>query len=147
MFFYFSYMFFVKIIFEVILNYLMPLSILYMVKFSKGFWYSFLTALKILRSSFTLSSSCNIASVCFTLISLTLFVMFSRILFLFCFNFIILSMTVVLLILTRSCFCFSSDIWCNWSSDVSLLQLGSLKPKLSFAHSVVAFLMWGNVID
>ena len=147
MFFYFSYMFFVKIIFEVILNSLMPLSILYMVKFSKGFWYSFLTAFKIRQSSFTLSSSCKIASVCFTLISLTLFVMFSRILFLFCFNFIILSMTVVLLILTRSCFCFSSDIWCNWSSDVSLLQLGSLKPKLSFAHSGVAFLMWGNVID
>ena len=72
--------------------------------------------------------------------------MFFRILFLFRFNSIIFSMSVVFLILTRSCFC-SSDVWCNWSSDFSLLQLGSLRSKLSFADSVMAFLMWINVID
>ena len=71
--------------------------------------------------------------------------MFFRILFLFRFNSIIFSITLAFLILTRSSFS-CSDIWCNWSSDFSLLQLGSLKPKLLFADSVIAFVMWGNVI-
>ena len=119
---------------------------LYMVVFSKGFWCSYLTALNILLSSLALSSSCRIASICFSLISLTLFVMFFRILFLFCFNSIIFSIIVVFMILTLSCFC-SSNIWCNCSSDFSLLPLGSLKPKLCFADSVIQFLMRGNVID
>ena len=123
----------------------LPLS-LYMLGFSKGFWCSFLTALNILWSSLTLSSWYRIASICSSLILLTLFVMFFRILFFFRFSSIIFPMSVVFLISTRSCFC-SSDIWCNWSSDFSLLQLGSLKPKLSFADSMIAFLMWGNVID
>ena len=55
-------------------------------------------------------------------------------------------MSVVFPILTRSCF-GSSDIYCNWSSNLFLMRLGSSKPKLSFADSVIAFLMLGNVSD
>ena len=112
-----------------------PLS-LYMIGFSKGFWCSSLTTLNILWSSFIFSSSCRIASICFSLIFLTLVFMFFRILLFFRFSSIIFLMSVVFLILTRIYFC-SIDIWCNWWSDFSLLQLGSLKPKLSLADSVI----------
>ena len=151
----FGYIFFVKMIFEVMFNYPMyvlwtnhnpAFVIIYLVGFSKGYWCNFLTVLNIPWSSFTLSSSCRISSIRSSFILLTFFVMFFRILFFFRLNSIVFSMSVVFLILTRSCFC-SSDIWCNWSSDFSLLQLGSLKPNLSFADSVMAFLMWGNVTE
>ena len=153
-FFCFSYIFFVKIIFELILNYLtlflwtssnLAVVIIYG-KIFRRFWCRFLTALNILWPWFAVSSSCRTASICFSLVLVTLFVLFFRILLLFRFSSIIFSMSVVFPILTRSYFC-SSDICCNWSSDFSLFQLRSLKPKLSFTDSVIAFLMLGNVID